>query len=564
VKEPKEIAMERTDTIERIPLAKIDRVPHRRTSWGDIEGLAASIRALGQDTPALVRRKAGGRFELVRGERRLRACELAGIDTLRAEVVEISEADAHDLRIVENNQREDLSPLEEGESFSLSIDRDGRSINEIAARIGRSPAYVEQRLRLLTLDPRIRTLVEEDRIAHDGAIALAQLPARQQREVADDLRRIADAAPGERISARAVADLMDGRWHELASAPFDPTDGSLCSSGRVCRGCPSNSESDPQQRMAFLEVRGVCLDSSCYGEKVSTTWDRKSAAAKAAGLVVIQDDQKARDALAADSPFVKLDGTAHYRDLNGKPTLEPTRQTRNGIVEHEPVTYRELLGGAGEGVTITLVRDPSTGGAIEVVSRSMARQALIALIPAAKDLGTTVSEHVRGAMTDEEREAAREERLKAKANAQGLDAAIRELVAKVEADPKGDTTLRQVVVSVIRNTHHGVLREVCVRRGYSMEEKSTGAVLPPKEVLLREQTEMSGAALSALLVDITASVERQTYEQHPKGSVLAALFEAREVDAKRLIREAERELRGVKVKRRKKKTGGDEADAAAE
>jgi len=110
--------------------------------------LAASIRAHGLLQPIVVRRMAGG-FELIAGERRLRAAGLAGIDALPALVREVD--DPLELALIENLQREDLSPLEEAEALATLIERHGYSHREVADLLGKSRPYVSNTLALTRL-----------------------------------------------------------------------------------------------------------------------------------------------------------------------------------------------------------------------------------------------------------------------------------------------------------------------------------------------------------------------------------------------------------------------------
>ena len=136
--------METEEAIERVPQS-------RRRSWGDIDALAESIRRDGQITAALVRELAPGRYQLVCGERRLRACEQLGIPLL-CEVRDMTEAQTHLTRIAENTAREDLDIVEEAEAFAEAIDQHGFTVDELAVRVGRE----EMRRRRAAMTPEER------------------------------------------------------------------------------------------------------------------------------------------------------------------------------------------------------------------------------------------------------------------------------------------------------------------------------------------------------------------------------------------------------------------------
>ena len=128
--------------------------------------LADSIRAHGVLQPILVR-PAGSQFELIAGERRWRAARTAGLDTVPAIVLDFDEETALEVSIIENLQREDVSPLEEAGMYRKMLAL-GYSVRQLAGKIGKDKGYVENRLRLADAPPEIRELVaaRRDTISH--------------------------------------------------------------------------------------------------------------------------------------------------------------------------------------------------------------------------------------------------------------------------------------------------------------------------------------------------------------------------------------------------------------
>jgi ParB family chromosome partitioning protein len=123
-----------------------------------LEELAATVRAHGVLQPVVVRPRPEG-FELVAGERRWRAAQLAGLETIPAVVRELSDAEAAELALVENLQREDLHFFEEAEGYRRLMEEFGLSQEEVAARLGRAQPTVANKLRLLRLEPEVRERV---------------------------------------------------------------------------------------------------------------------------------------------------------------------------------------------------------------------------------------------------------------------------------------------------------------------------------------------------------------------------------------------------------------------
>jgi len=128
-----------------------------RKHFEGIEELAESLKREGQLMPVLVRPVAGG-YELVHGERRWRAAQLAGLQTLRAEVRDLTDVEAFKVALIENIQRQDLSPMEEAEAFK-ELTAQGMTQAALGALIGRSQQYIADRLALLRLPPEVKDLV---------------------------------------------------------------------------------------------------------------------------------------------------------------------------------------------------------------------------------------------------------------------------------------------------------------------------------------------------------------------------------------------------------------------
>ena len=183
-----------------IPIAKIDPNPVQPRSTFDSESLrelAASIRSDGVLQPVLVTR-AGERYTLVVGERRLKACRLAGLPTIPAIIREIDPDKLLEVTLVENIQREDLNPIE----VAMALDRMIADLHliheELAVRTGMSRASITNHLRLLRLPPSVRKLVRERKLQMGHARALLPL------DRASDQETLADHAARSQLSVREV------------------------------------------------------------------------------------------------------------------------------------------------------------------------------------------------------------------------------------------------------------------------------------------------------------------------------------------------------------------------
>jgi ParB family chromosome partitioning protein len=165
-----------------IPISRIrpnPRQPRQRMDEVELEVLAASIREHGVLQPILVTETLDG-YQLVAGERRFRASQLAGLERIPAIVRQLADREQLELALVENLQREDLGPMEEAHAFRSLIDDFGMSQDDVAMRVGRARSTVANTIRLLDLDPRIQSAVAEGAISEGHARALGGLPVDQQ------------------------------------------------------------------------------------------------------------------------------------------------------------------------------------------------------------------------------------------------------------------------------------------------------------------------------------------------------------------------------------------------
>ena len=148
-----------TADIMRIPMDMIEPNPFQpRMSFGQeaLEELAESIRTLGLIQPITVRRKADGRYQIISGERRFRACQMAGMDMIPAYIRDTNDQGMLEMAIVENIQRENLDPIEVAMSYQRLIDECSLTQEQMAVRVGKKRASVTNFLRLLKLPAKIQ------------------------------------------------------------------------------------------------------------------------------------------------------------------------------------------------------------------------------------------------------------------------------------------------------------------------------------------------------------------------------------------------------------------------
>jgi ParB family transcriptional regulator, chromosome partitioning protein len=172
------------------------RQPRQSFDEGTLLSLAGSLRERGMLQPVLVRPRPGGTYELIAGERRWRAAQIAGLDTVPAVVREHADRESLELALIENMAREDLNPVEEARACALLVDELGLSREEVGRRVGRSRVAVSNLLRLLDLPDEVLELLVDGRLTEGHGRALLTAPDH------DDRRRLGRAAADEGWSVR--------------------------------------------------------------------------------------------------------------------------------------------------------------------------------------------------------------------------------------------------------------------------------------------------------------------------------------------------------------------------
>lgn len=201
----------KVEGLELIPISSIAPNPDQPReifSPEGIEELAESIRSKGVLQPVVVRKKAGsertggGEYELVCGERRLKAALLSGLDKIPAVVKEVARGDLLEWALIENIQREDLNPLEEARAFERLMTERGLSQEDVAKRIGKNRTTVTNTVRLLRLPEEVLGLVREGRLSAGHARALLGLFTQEQQV------QLARRIVREGLSVRQVEEMV--------------------------------------------------------------------------------------------------------------------------------------------------------------------------------------------------------------------------------------------------------------------------------------------------------------------------------------------------------------------
>lgn len=247
--------------------------PRRSFEEAALNELAESVRTQGVLSPLLVRPLGQHTYEIVAGARRYRAAQLAGLEYVPVRIVELTDAQAVEVSIVENLQRRDVHPLDEAQGY-VALLRLDYSVEQIAAKCGKNPAYVAGRTRLAELAPAAVEAFLKDEIGVGHALLLAKLQPEQQEQAlaACWQESYTNGNKAKRILL-PVRHLQQWIEHnillELAAAPFSKDDAALVPEAGSCLECPKRTG---QNILLFAEWAAQdgqqCTDPACYQMKV--------------------------------------------------------------------------------------------------------------------------------------------------------------------------------------------------------------------------------------------------------------------------------------------------------
>jgi len=253
-----------------------------------LKELADSIRSQGVLSPLLVRPLTENGFEIVFGARRYRAAQLAEQETLPVRIKHMTDAEVIEAQLVENLIRAEIHPMEEAEGFAalLRLDEPKYTIEQIAARVGKSPAFIAQRLKLTDLVPAVVEAFYANDIGVGHALLIAKLPAEVQPQALSACFKEVYNGSSQK-PARILLPVRNLQfWIEsnvllvLKDAPFDKRDAELLPTAGSCADCPKRTG---HNKLLFADDLGRqgdrCTDPKCFQAKI-TAHVAKTVAAK--------------------------------------------------------------------------------------------------------------------------------------------------------------------------------------------------------------------------------------------------------------------------------------------
>jgi ParB family transcriptional regulator, chromosome partitioning protein len=325
-------------SFQELPLDSITESqtnPRRHFDETKLSELAENIKQHGVLQPILVRplpEGAADTYELVAGARRYRASKLARLDTIPAAIRELTNAQCLELQLIENLQRADVHELDEAQGYAalMQLQPDTYTVETIAAKVGKSQAYVYARLRLIQLIPDAKRAFYDAKLTVAHAFEIARLQPRDQTRALQECfpqhknpLAILKDRKAEAVTVRELRQWIEREIHlDLTSAPFDPQDESLLPSAGACARCPKRTGNNP---LLFPELRhkSICTDRECYAAKLEALVQIRVKALEAEGHKPVRVSQAPSWQGSRRGPNLLYEG--QYRKANARaecPTTE--------------------------------------------------------------------------------------------------------------------------------------------------------------------------------------------------------------------------------------------------
>jgi ParB/RepB/Spo0J family partition protein len=475
------------ETIEHIDPVKLVPSPHNyRKHLGDLSELTASMVQVGLLEPILTR-MVGRKHEIVAGHRRAQAATAAGLPTVPVIVREYSDDQVLEVMLVENGQRADAHPLDEADAFAALVER-GRTVTQIAEKIGRSGAYVAQRLALCQLGKEARKALDDDLISVGVAQLIARVPAKLQKDAVENATEHGHAEGHMSVKA-ARESIVRHYTLRLVDAPFERGDVELVPKAGACTTCPKRT-GNQVELFADVDSPDLCTDPICYRSKLDAHWK-----------LVVSDAKKGKGkaVLTVEESKLLFDSFNHTPKY-GAPWVATDGEVSDAQYKRHKV--KKLLKGAD--VETVLARNPHTGTIHELVSKKHVDRAL----NAAKKKETPFDKG-----REAEREAIKAAAAKDKLAQQVSDRAdallVDELVMRVEGRRDQDVRARVLTLVVAHLSDRGSLMSQAKRRDCAPVGSTTSDSVAAALVKWATHDDRDESEVLGLLVDLVCGGRTQ-------------------------------------------------------
>lgn len=251
---------------KNIAVGEIDFSPlnyRKYYSQTALEDFATELSMHGIICPVTVRRMPNGRYELVAGERRLRAATIAALKQVPAMIKSLTDDEVIEIQLAENLQRENPHPMHEAQAIG-QMQRSGKTIDEIASRLGKSKQFVYIRLKLLSLIEAFQEMIFADALSLQNALQIATLSEASQLEFY--VEHCSKWKKDKNFRLHILEYYLNQYRYDLKKAPFNIKDKKLMPEVGACTGCPSNSATLKTLFPDYAK-QAVCSNKECYNKK---------------------------------------------------------------------------------------------------------------------------------------------------------------------------------------------------------------------------------------------------------------------------------------------------------
>jgi ParB/RepB/Spo0J family partition protein len=327
--------------------------PRKHFDPAKLQELADSIAASDVHQPILVRplpahrvadeqawakaeKRERAEYELIAGERRWRACQLAGRDYIPALIREMTDAQALEAQVIENLQREDVTELEEAEGYQVLMDSQGINADQMGAKIGKSRTYVYGRLKVLSLCEAGRAALRAGTIDFSKALLAARIPSEKLQLEAIEFMTKADWSDNTPSYRECANHVQLNYMLRLDKARFTITDAGLLPKAGSCTNCSKRTGANPDL-FSDVDSADVCTDRICFENKTAAHTAQQAAVAKEKGQTVIVGDQAKELAGQHGHYNDKMVGYRRLDSVEDSPTDQPLRKIIGKQMEAEGI-----------------------------------------------------------------------------------------------------------------------------------------------------------------------------------------------------------------------------------
>lgn len=327
-----------------LPVENIDFSPFNYRKFYDekaLEDFASQVAIRGILSPVIVRSVEAERYQLVAGERRLRAAQIAGLKTIPVRILEFTDNEVLEIQLVENLQRENPHPLHESQAIQL-LQQSGKTLDEVARILGKPKGFIYNRLKLAELIEPLQEVYFAGKLTLSEATELGSLSADAQQDF------FADHCEGwkqeKNFSIGNTKYFINHYKYDLKNAPFNTRDKKLLPDVGACTGCPFNSASlkelFPDMAKEAVCRNKICFKNKCHADveaKIRSVLETHQPEALILGYCVSDEIQSLMDTMQEIATIIR------YSQDDVQVLYEPIQPTKEGYTSYSKEKGRDVL-----------------------------------------------------------------------------------------------------------------------------------------------------------------------------------------------------------------------------